>query len=104
MIKINKHKLTSDKINKNIKILLIADIHIWDDYDWNLLDKIVSNVNKLKPDVICLCGDLIDQFSFITNDENRKKILSFFNKLSSIATTLITLGSHDFFNHKKNHW
>jgi len=101
MLKINKYKLISRKINKKQKILLIADIHLCNNYNIKILSNILNAVKIQKPSIICLCGDIIDEFSFLNKKENQKLLLDFFNKLSKYAITLITISSHDYFNLKK---
>lgn len=101
MLKINKHKLKSIKNDKKLKILLIADIHLWNNYKENILDNIIKNATKLKPSVICVCGDIIDQFMYLDKKTNEDFLLKFLNSLTLIAPTVITLGSHDYFNKRK---
>ena len=101
MLKVNKYKLESKKIKNKQKILLIADIHLCDDYDEKIISNILEKVEILKPNIICLCGDIIDEFRFFDKKQNEKFLLDFLNNLSKFAPTLITLGSHDYFNLKK---
>ena len=100
MLKINNYKLTSNKITKDQSILLIADIHLWDNYNDELIKNVIEKVSKLKPSIICLCGDIIDEFRYLEKENNEQYLLKFLNDLAAISPTLITLGSHDYFNRK----
>ncbi len=102
MLKINKHKLKSIKIDKKLKILLIADVHLWDNYKENILEDIIKNATKLEPSFICVCGDIIDEFRYLDKKGNEEFLLTFLNRLTLISTTIITLGSHDYFNLRKH--
>ena len=42
MIKVKKYKLYSNKIKKKFKILLIGDIHLWDDYNKILINNMIK--------------------------------------------------------------
>lgn len=102
MLKVNKYKIKNKKIYNKQKLLLIADVHLWDNYNFDIIDNIIEQAKKLNPHIICVCGDIIDQFKYLDKKENLDILLKFLNKLANITTTLITLGSHDFFNLKKS--
>lgn len=101
MIKVKKYKLYSNKIKKKFKILLIGDIHLWDDYNKILINNMIEKAKVLNPDIILICGDLIDEFRYLKKFENEKYLLQVLNKLSNISDVFIVLGSHDFMNQKK---
>ena len=100
MLKLNKYKLKDNKIVTKQKILLIADIHLCEKYNDKILTEIINKVKLIKPNFICLCGDIIDEYRFLEKKENEKNLLNFLNNLAQITTTIITLGSHDYFNLK----
>lgn len=54
---INKVKLTSNKINKTLKITQITDFHSNNLID---LDKMFIKIKEFSPDIIVLTGDIID--------------------------------------------
>lgn len=101
MLKVKKYNLINKKINNKQKILLIADIHLCNDYNINILDDIINNVKIQKPNFICICGDIIDEFSVLEKKENEILLLNFLNELSKYAITLLTISSHDYCNLKK---
>lgn len=101
MLKVKKYKLINKKINNKQKILLIADIHLCNNYNINILNDIINNVKIQKPNFICICGDIIDEFSVLEKKENEILLLNFLNELSKYAITLLTISSHDYCNLKK---
>lgn len=56
---INTYK-NAGKID-SLSIAMIADIHMGISVRENGIDKMVTNINKLNPDIVFFCGDLIDE-------------------------------------------
>ena len=59
-----EYKITNSNIQDNFhgfKIAHISDIHYGRTTDKNDLEKIVNEINLLKPDIVVLTGDLIDK-------------------------------------------
>ena len=59
-----EYKITSSNIQDNFhgfKIVHISDIHYGRTTDKKDLEKIVNEINLLKPDIVVLTGDLIDK-------------------------------------------
>lgn len=101
MLKVNYYSLKNEKITEKKRIILIADIHLCDNYCDELITKILDKVRSLNPNYICVCGDIIDEFRYLNIVSNQKYLIRFLNNLASITQTIITLGSHDFMNQKK---
>ena len=86
-----------------IKIAHFADIHIrnierHDEYD-AIFHKIFEKLNKVKPDIIVIAGDLFENYIEISNEA---KIIAgkLLDNFSQIARVIITRGNHDI--RKKN--
>ncbi len=62
-IKITKINLSSPKISKTTKIVHLSDIHIGAINSKKFLSMIVRKTLSLKPDVVVITGDLIDEVS-----------------------------------------
>ena len=59
VIKVRYREIMSSKIDKNIRIVHLSDIHIGSKKP-NYLFKIIEKVNQLKPDLILVTGDILD--------------------------------------------
>lgn len=94
MIRFRKYELVSDKIKKNKTILNITDVH--SDVD-NLKD-ILSKLDKIKPDLITISGDLIDSI----NDKDNGELLLVAKEISDRYPTYVVLGNHDIVRIDKN--
>lgn len=90
MFKETRVLMHSDKISKNIKLLVFSDIHFSGNHDIKKLEKLIEKVNTYELDYICIPGDTID----IPNI-NCDYMVKFFTKLGSIAPTILSLGNHD---------
>ena len=94
---INKFYNVNNKLGKNI--VLISDIHYQDKKDIKVLNSLLDNIKKLKPDYICIPGDVTDE-SFIKDEE---EFVNWLNKLSKVSKVIVSLGNHEFYikKHKK---
>ena len=82
---------TTNKIDKDIKIALLSDIHYHDRFSTRLLNKLTNQIKKSQPDYICLVGDIVDQVKYKKLD----KLITFLNNISTIAPIICVLGNHD---------
>lgn len=96
-IKINNYNLKTKKLKK-LNITLISDIHYYDKKDTIKLKKIVKKIKDLKPDYICIPGDLIDE----VNIKDTDFLYEFLNDLSKINKVIISIGNHDISIRKNN--
>ncbi len=72
---------------ENLKVALISDLHIGIYKDKNYLEKLVSKINKLNPDLVLIAGDFI---YFSNNPYDDLQALSKIN-----APAFAVLGNHD---------
>lgn len=77
----------------NLKIAFISDIHLGIGVNINGLNKMVAKINNLKPDVVILGGDLVDEN---TPDEYLTEFSEAIKKLTSTYGTYAVLGNHEF--------
>lgn len=94
---INKYYNINNKLNKSI--VLISDIHYQDKKDIKLLNNLLDNIKKIKPDYICIPGDIINKSSL----KDEEEFINWLKKLSKISKVIISLGNHEFYikPHKK---
>jgi len=85
------------KSNINTNIVLISDIHYHSKEDIKHLNKILKNIINIKPNYICIPGDLTDE----ANIEDKKNLINWLTKLSNICPVIISLGNHEFYIKKR---
>ena len=77
----------------DMNIILISDLHLGAVNSEKRLEKIVDNINKLEPDIVCIAGDIFnDDYQAIQDPERA------INLLKSITATYGvygSLGNHD---------
>lgn len=87
-IDVTSYEIKSHKINDDINIVMIADVH---DQNCLMKDDIVHKIQELNPDIILCNGDIIDDES--VSDDN---ILAFLAKLADISDVYMSLGNHEY--------
>jgi len=58
--KVNEVTIQMPKLNKNLDVMLISDVHLGHHRGKSYFTKIVEETNKKNPDIILLAGDLMD--------------------------------------------
>lgn len=94
-IYLKKYELTNNKINKKTRIILMSDIHISNIFNTKKLDKILKEIEKLKPNYVCIPGDLIDGTNVLNNKDNKLITINFLKRLGILSKVIISLGNHD---------
>ena len=85
------------KASIDTNIVLISDIHYYNKKDIIHLNKVLDNIKKLKPNFICIPGDLLDESNIC--DENC--LIEWLNKLTNISKVILTLGNHELYIDKR---
>ena len=93
---INKDYSISSKLNK--KIVLISDLHYLNKKDLDRLNSILDDINNIKPNFICIPGDIIDKSK--VDDENI--FVDWVKRLSKVSTVIISIGNHELYRSKLN--
>ena len=91
MIQEHFHRI-ENKYDK--KIAVFADIHYSKNYPSQILDDIIQNIQKNKPDYICIPGDIIDAADVLKTSQI-SKLIDFLKHLSSSAPVILSYGNHD---------
>ncbi|MCF8008978.1 MAG: metallophosphoesterase [Halanaerobiales bacterium] len=86
-IEINRQTVKSNKINKEINILHLSDLHL--DFDKKYQEKIIKYINGLDYDLILFTGDYIKEKSNIINLD------LFLKKIENIDNSYAVLGNND---------
>ena len=92
MPKVKEVFIYSDKINDNLRIAQISDLHITRATSVNRIRQIVNQVNMLNPDVIVLTGDTIDDNVVLIEEH-----LSALKELSAPFGVYSIMGNHEFY-------
>ncbi|MDP4114651.1 MAG: metallophosphoesterase [Bacteroidota bacterium] len=97
-IKINTVNITLPKKNSslsNLNIVQISDIHISSINNGRFLSSAVETINSLKPDIVLIPGDLVDEKAYFLEQKGLgKSLLKIKSKYGVYATT----GNHEFIN------
>ena len=89
-----KYKIKNKK-NINVRIAHISDIHFSHEYKIKRLKMIKQKIQKMKPDYICITGDLVDIYDVIY-DTNFNEFTTWLKEISEIAKTIISIGNHEY--------
>jgi len=103
MFRITKYEFPN---KDDLIIAHFSDIHYSINFKLNKLLEIEKRLKELKPDYICITGDIVDNIA-VTTKSCIKHLLSFLEKLTKIAPTIICLGNHDIRDYrgqKDNQW
>lgn len=77
----------------DMKIVLISDLHLGAVNSEKHLESIVQSINNLKPDLVCLAGDIFnDDFHAIRNPDKAMKL---FKSIKATYGVYSSLGNHD---------
>lgn len=91
-------KLDNQNINSDfdgLKIVHFSDLHYKRIITKKRIDKIITEINIINPDIIIFTGDLIDNGSVI-NKTDIKYLKETLNKLNSKYGKYAVLGNHDY--------
>ncbi len=90
-LSINSNK---QNIGKELKIVAISDVHIGTSIDNKRLAKYVQLINKEKPDLVLIAGDLIDRSIETVIRNNMEEEL---NKIIAPLGVYAVLGNHEYY-------
>ena len=94
---VKEYNVTSEKLPESFngfKIAHLSDIH-YASMGKEKLDKVVEEVNIMRPDLIVFTGDLYDRFSNLT-DDMKEKIIDSLSKLEAPFGKYAVSGNHDY--------
>lgn len=96
-LKVKEYKISNELISDNFygfKIVHISDIHYGRTVNKKELERLVHEINLLKPDIVVLTGDLIDKDTEM-NDDMKKEISDILSKIKVIIGSYAIDGNHD---------
>lgn len=93
--RVNNHVLETPKLESNKRIVSISDIHS----NIAVLPGLLKVLETLKPDFICIPGDLSDK-----SNEDKSEIVTWLRELSSVFKTILSNGNHDMVKSENKKW
>ena len=92
-IELTEYNLTTDKIdNESYSIVWVSDIHYGTIQNPQLVKDSISKINDLKPDIVVLGGDIVDER---TSKEDMNEIFEELGRINSTYGTYYVFGNHD---------
>jgi len=80
-------------LSEEMKIVMIADLHLGTTNNESNLAKIVQGINSLNPDIVCIVGDIFnDDYFAIRNPDAASALLKSINATHGVYAVL---GNHD---------
>ncbi|WQX21062.1 metallophosphoesterase [Helicobacter pylori] len=91
--KIKETPIYLDKLDKELKIILLTDMHVGSLLQKDFVDYIVEEVNQKEVDMVLIGGDLVDE-----SIEKVKSFLLPLNNLKSTHGTFYVPGNHEYYH------
>lgn len=95
------YKIYNKNLLKDLKIVIISDLHFSKLVTDKKLDLITSKIKKINPDYILIPGDIINSLDEIDDTFEYNRLLSWINNL---GTTILSIGGHDFYKKNNSNW
>jgi uncharacterized protein len=95
MLDITRHKIIDAALPdgyNGLTILQFSDTHIGFQYTMEQLEKLVTKINKMQPDLIVFTGDLIDDPMHF---DEKAEVISLLSKLKAPFGKFAVYGNHD---------
>lgn len=90
------YRIPLSREGNNFRVVLISDLHLGAFVGVAHVSRIVNAINHVKPDLIVIAGDLIDDDHSVLSEADRLKCISSeLRRLKSTYGTVLTLGNHD---------
>jgi predicted MPP superfamily phosphohydrolase len=82
-----------NSLQEDMNIVLVSDLHLGAVNSEKNLSKIVQGINDLKPDLVCIAGDIFNNDYHAIQDPARAKAL--FQSITARYGVYASLGNHD---------
>lgn len=86
-------QLNKTGLGESMDIVLISDLHLGAVHSEQRLPGIVRDINQLKPDLVCIAGDIFDDDYFAIHDP--EKAIGLLKSISATYGVYACLGNHD---------
>lgn len=92
-IKTKNYEITLAENGSNISIALVSDLHIGSTVNKSWIERIIAEINKAQPDMVCISGDIFDGNIDIIQD--LQGVISALGELKAPLGVYACLGNHD---------
>lgn len=100
MLIINEYSIKSNNVKDDIhgiKIVHFSDLHYGSSINSKNIDKIITKINELEPDIVIFTGDLVDiRYTDKYTDEDIDKLVSSLKNINVTLGKYSILGNHDY--------
>lgn len=103
LIIVKDYQITNEKIPKSFngfKIVQFSDIHFGRTTNEKEVNKVVTKINEIKPDIVLFSGDLFDPYINLS-DKNIEFLKESFSKINANLKKYAVAGDQDFTNKEK---
>ena len=97
-IKMKTDIVYNENLQKDIKIIHIADIHFNINTNIRMLQNVSNKINLEKANYVIVTGDIVDEAKIIYNKEKINELITFFKTIARDNKVIISLGNHDIYN------
>ena len=87
-----EYTVTSEKLQSGYEVVLITDTHYGTVQNPDILIQKIEEINALHPDIILLCGDIVEEG---TTRESMQEAFRILGSLESTYGTYFVYGNHD---------
>ena len=96
-ISVQKDIIYHNKINRDIVLIHISDIHFNKYTKDDKLNRVREEIYKNNPDQVLITGDTIDEPSVFKDKHNLKRLVVFLTDIGKFCKVILSLGNHDIF-------
>ncbi len=97
---VREYKIVNEKLPESFhgfKVVHFSDLHYLSTFDKSDLKKMITAINKAKPDIVVFTGDLTDQNTKVTSND-LTDLVELFNKIQVTTGLYAVRGNHDYIN------
>jgi predicted MPP superfamily phosphohydrolase len=76
-----------------LRVAMISDMHIGGSIDASWAEKYTAALNKARPDIVCIAGDIFDRFT--VSDETSREVIPYLKMIEAPLGVFACLGNHD---------
>lgn len=80
---------------ENVRIVFFSDIHAYANTDASDLDRILTRINRLAPDILIFGGDLLDNTTPVLTEDQINELSNFLRSMDAPLGKYAVLGLHD---------